>query len=291
MQWNVIAQILFLGTITSAYYALLGLSWSIIFATTRTFHFAHGFIYLVGAYGAIFFATLIGLPFAVAFVLAILLAVGIGMLIEWGVYNPLRKVGASSFVIFVSSLGILILGQYVIYILFSPRPMPILGFEVSVVNIGSVRTHTGQTLTLIVSIIGIVFLQIFMTKHRLGKAIRAVASNPDMAEVIGIKRNRIFLLAVGLGSALVAAASIPFNLDKMSIPSMGTYPLFIAFIVAFIGGAGNVTGAVIGGIILGMVEGVSSLWIAQKWSVVVTFSVLVVIIILRPGGILTEGRK
>ncbi len=285
MSLALILQLLVNGIITGIYYAILGVSWSIIYSTTRVFHFAHGLVFTVAAYTAVIFTMNVGLPLVVGSVLAVMMAVLVGCGTDLAIYRPLRRLGASPFVIFTASLGLLILGQNVIQILFTPNFRSLTGFPYSSLFVGPVSFTTVRVLMVVVSVLAIYGLKAYLTRSKFGKAIRAVTCNPDMAEIVGIDKERVSLLVFGLGSAAAALAAVPFTLDTVATPYMGMEPLFIGFIVTFIGGIGSISGAVVGGLLLGVVENLSLLAFSSEWRVVVTFAFLLVGIILRPTGL------
>lgn len=285
---DLIAQQIVNGLISGSYYVLLGISWSLIFGTTHVFHFAHGLVYVAAVYAAVVITANLGLPLAVGFIAAIAVAVGLGCLIERILYRPLRMVRASMYVIFVTSLGVLILGQNIIQLIFGPGPRSIKGFTPTSIFIGGITFTTTHVFMVVVAVLVTTAFWIYLKRSKMGKAIRGVASNPEEAVVVGIERDRIYLLAFALGSGVLAFASIPYNLELLAVTSMGFEPLFISFVVTFIGGAGNIGGAVGAGILLGLIEQLILITLPGQWKIVITFVVLMAIIIIRPRGLFAK---
>lgn len=286
MSPDLFAQLSANGIITGSYYALLGVSWTLIFATTRVFHFAHGLVFVVAAYTAVMLTMSLGLPLVVGAILAVVIAALVACCIELAIYRPLRNASASRFAVFIASLGVLILGQNVIQILFTAEFRALRGFPVTTIFIGPVTFTTVNALMVVLSAMAVLGLSLFLTHSKSGKAIRAVASNPEMAELVGINRETAFLLVYSLGSAAVALAAVPYTLDTAATPAMGMTPLFVAFTVTIMGGIGSIWGAVAGGLMLGLIENLSLLALSSDWKVVVSFAVLLAVIILKPRGLL-----
>jgi branched-chain amino acid transport system permease protein len=150
---------------------------------------------------------------------------------------------------------------------------------------------TLHVLTVVLSLGTISLLWLFLTKTRAGKAMRAVADNPFMAEAVGINRHNVFALAFGLGSAAAAMASVLWALDKGVLPTMAMRPLFTGFIVAIIGGIGSTPGALLGGLLLGLTENLSLLVVAPEMTGIISFCVLIAFLVLKPTGIFASKIK
>ncbi len=286
---TLVLQLLTNGLIDAALYALLGVGWSLIYGTTRIFHFAYGFTYVVAAYAAVVVCVDLGLPLVAGYAAGVGVAILAGCLMELGVYRPMRKAGATASVFFVASLGLFALGQNMLQIIFSASSRPLNVFPRVSLFLGPV-TFTGvHVILLVLSIAALAALTAFLNRSRLGKAIRAVGSNPELAEILGISQQQTYVAAFALGSALSALAAVTRTLDHPVVPSAGMAPLFLAFIVAMIGGAGDIRGAVLGAILLGLVNNMALLWITSDWQIVVTFGLLLLILIVRPSGLFALG--
>lgn len=281
-------QLLVRGLITGSLYALLGVSWGIIYNTTRTFHFAHGFIYTLTAYAVILSVSL-SLPLVPSIVLGLVCAIAAGCAVEWFAYLPMRKRNASQLSIFLTALGIMIAGQSLIHLIFGPDSKPLLGFPEGVIDIGPITFTTLDLFTVLFSWFVIALLFFFLARTKAGMMIRAVSSNPEKATFIGIDSNKVFVLVFAIGSFLVGIASILSTLDKPANPNIGLQALLIAFITVFLGGVGSLRGTVIAGLILGIAESLVIMVLPTEYKVIVTSLILFLVILVKPEGLM--GKK
>jgi branched-chain amino acid transport system permease protein len=282
------AQLLTRGIITGSLYALLGVSWGIIYNTTRTFHFAHGFIFTLAAYMILLFVDL-SFPLFGALLLGLFVATLAGCAIELFAYLPMRKKNASQLSIFLTAMGIMIAGQSIIRLLFGPDSRPLTGFPEIIINFGAI-TFTSIDLLLVVTVwVVIALLFIFLAYTKAGMMIRAVSSNPEKATFIGIDSRKVFILVFGIGSLLAAIAAFLATLDKPATPNIGISALLTAFITVFLGGVGSLPGAVIGGLVLGIAESLVIMVLPTEYKVIITFLILFVVILVKPEGLM--GKK
>ncbi len=281
-------QLLVRGLITGSLYALLGVSWGIIYNTTRTFHFAHGIIYTLTSY-AVLLSVSLSLPLVPSILLGLVCAIAAGSAVEWFAYLPMRKRNASQLSIFLTALGIMIAGQSLIHLIFGPDSRPLEGFPDGVIDIGAITFTTLDLFTVLVSwiVIGLVFFGLARTKA--GMMIRAVSSNPEKATFIGIDSSKIFVLVFAIGSFLVGVASVLSTLDKPANPNIGLQALLIAFITVFLGGVGSLRGAVVAGLILGVAESLVIMVLPTEYKVIVTSFILFLVILVKPEGLM--GKK
>ena len=281
-------QLLVRGLITGSSYALLGVSWGIIYNTTRTFHFAHGFIYTLTAY-AVLLAVSLSLPLVPSILLGLVCAVAAGCGVERFAYLPMRKRNASQLSIFLTALGIMIAGQSLIHLVFGPDSRPLEGFSEDVIDIGSITCTTLDLFTVLLSWIVIALLFFVLARTKAGMMIRAVSSNPEKATFIGIESSKVFVLVFAIGSLLVGIASVLSTLDKPANPNIGLQALLIAFIAVFLGGVGSLAGTVIAGLVLGVAESLVIMVLPTEYKVIVTSLVLFLVILVKPEGLM--GKK
>jgi branched-chain amino acid transport system permease protein len=281
-------QLLVRGLITGSLYALLGVSWGIIYNTTRTFHFAHGFVYTLTAY-IILLSLDLSLPLLPAFFLGLVAALAAGCAIEMLAYLPMRRKNASQLSIFLTAMGLMIAGQSLIRLFFGPDSKPLKGLPETVLSFGPITVTTIDLITLLSAwcLLGLVFFILARTKA--GMMIRAVSSNPEKALFIGIDSRKIFVLVFGIGSLLVGLAAFLATLDKPANPHMGLQALLVAFITVFLGGVGNLKGTILGGLILGLAESLVILILPTQYKMIVTFFILFLVILVKPEGLL--GKK
>ncbi|MFH1036428.1 MAG: branched-chain amino acid ABC transporter permease [Pseudomonadota bacterium] len=286
-QMDLLIQLLVRGLLTGCVYALLGVSWGIIYNTTRTFHFAHGLIYTLSAYVTLM-CVQAGLPAWPALLAGLAAAALSGCVIERLGYKPMRAKGASQLTIFLASMGILIAGQSLIQMLCGPdsRPFSLLG-EVTL-NLGPVTVTNLDMLGALGSLAAMGSLGYFLKRTKAGMMIRAVASNPEKAVFIGLDSNRVFMQVYAIGSLLMGLASLLTLLERPATTQIGLGAVLMAFITVFMGGVGSLLGAALGGFILGLVESLVLLFLPTEYKMVVTFAILFLVIIIKPEGLLGE---
>jgi branched-chain amino acid transport system permease protein len=282
-------QLLVSGIINGSVYALIGVSFGIIYSTTRIFHLAHAAVYAVAAYMAVVGVDDLGLPLAVAVPFGIVCGAALGLAIEafpvLG-YRALRKSGASLLGLFLVSLGVATATPNLLQIIFGPGNRPLKGFDqathaidkANFTNLDIIRTAIAWAL--------IVALYLFLKRTKYGRAITAVRTNPTMATAVGISPSRIYMLVFAIGSALVGVASTFFAMGNVASPQMGLTPVLIGFIAVFFGGIGSTAGAALGGFAVGMIGNLSGLWLSSNYQLAIVFSVLFIILIVRPQGLL-----
>ncbi len=262
------------------------MSWGLIFSTTKIFHFSHALTLTLAVYAAVLAAGPWGIGLPAGFVLAACVGCLVGLGTEIAVYRPLRRVQASQLNIFLASLGLLIAGQSVVLIAFGPQARRLEGFPMTGIALGPVAFTTIEALWMAASwlLIGLLMAWLWRTRH--GRAIRAVASNPELAQCLGVDRERVFLLVFAVGSALVGVGGALLALRDTASPTMGVHPVLAAFIAVFLGGIGSIPGAALGGVVLGLAENMGGLVLPGYWQGVIAFVVLFVVLVIRPSGIL-----
>jgi branched-chain amino acid transport system permease protein len=281
---DLLLQLAINGLSLGSIYLILGISWGLIFAVTRTFHFAHGATFVVAAYSA-YFCQQLGLPLILC-ALGGLLAAGLfGMAVEGILYRYLRRAFATPLVIFVAALGTLITVENLVAMGFGTDAKPLEGFPIKVIKLGRVGFNNLDVAMWVTAGILLGVLMLYLHGTRKGKALRAVVSNPEMAEVIGIDTRKYFLLSFVLGSLLVGPAAVLVALERGATPDMGHWAILYAFMPVIIGGIGSIPGAALAGIIIGLAESIGIWKISSQWQVGIAFVVLVAVLILKPTGL------
>ena len=281
---DLLLQLTINGLSMGSIYLLFGISWGLIFAVTRTFHFAHGATFVVAAYSA-YFCQQLGLPLIFAAIGGIAGAVLFGVAVEGILYRYLRKSFATPLVIFVAALGVLITVENFIAMGFGTDAKPLEGFPVKVIKIGQVGFNNLNVFMFFAA--GIIFAALMLYLHRTknGKALRAVISNPEMAEVIGIDTKKYFLLAFAIGSLLIAPAAVLVTIERGATPDLGHWAILYSFMPVIIGGIGSLPGAALAGLIIGLAESIGIWKISSEWQVGIAFVVLVAVLLLKPTGL------
>ena len=269
-------------------YALIALGYTMVYGIVRLINFAHGDVFMVGAYLGFFGIVAFHLPFPLAMAFAMLGCAILGITIEKFAYKPLRKapriaalitaMGVSLFLEYFTSLKFVFGPNYLAY----PRP-----FEVKTFQIGGLSISTIQIIVFAVAIFLLIALQYFVHKTKLGMAMRAVSFDKETASLMGINVDGVISLTFGIGSALAAAGGVLFGIAYPQInPFMGIMPGLKAFVAAVLGGIGIIPGAMIGALIMGLVETMSSAFVSSTLRDAIAFAVLILVLIFKPTGIL-----
>lgn len=285
-----VSQLLVNGIVTASLYALYGVSWGVIYRTTRIFHFSHHLVFAVAGYSAALVTKELGLPCLVGLMASISAAVILGCGIDAVLYRNLRRLKATQTTTFLASMGFATAGIGIILLLFSSNPRPLAGFPVVLLSVGP-ATFTSVDLTMIiVSWIIIACLLIFLSKSKYGKAIQAVGSNSEMAINLGINSDRIYTLVFALGSAIFGIAAFLSTAKNTAYPTMGMLPFFMSFTAVFLGGVSSIKGHALAGFILGMAETLGMIFLPGEYKIMIVFGILIVVIIIKPEGLLS-GRS
>jgi branched-subunit amino acid ABC-type transport system permease component len=264
----------------------MGAAFGLIYGVTGRFHFAFASTFLAAPLGAVLLNEA-GVPLVPAIVLGVAIAIVLGVLIEVVVYRPVaeRSRDYGLLAIFVSSLAVTVVVENVVRLVWGSnyRNLPT-GFDVSPVKLGSGVTASNlQILGVVVAVVFVGGLWAYLRYSRRGVAIRAVSSNADLAESVGVSTRAMFALVFGLGTLLCGAGAIVFAMEKAVIPNMGTAPTFFAFVVAFV--AGTKSGPLrfgLTGLAIGVLQSVILIRVSEVWQEVVVFGILFIFVALRP---------
>ena len=286
---NNILEQLIKGLGKGSIYALIALGYTMVYGIAKMINFAHGDIIMVGAYALYVAVALLHLPVVPALIFTCVICAVLGVIIEKIAYKPLRN--APRLAVLITAIGVSYFLQSASLLIFKATPIP---FQ-SVINVNSITlggvTISGITIvTLIVTTVSMIALTLFINKTKAGSAMRAVSEDMGAAQLVGINVNRTITMTFAIGSFLAAVAGILYICQYQSLkPTMGALPGIKAFVAAVLGGIGSVPGAMIGGIILGIIESVSKAFISTELSDAIVFSVLVIVLLVKPSGIL--GKK
>jgi branched-chain amino acid transport system permease protein len=281
--FNTLISGLSLGSI----YALIALGYTMVYGIAKMLNFAHGDVIMVGAYAAITAVFSMNLPPLVAVLFSVIVCVILGVTIEFLAYRPLRQ--ASPLSVLITAIGVSYLLQNLAQLIFGTEQM---AFPNTIINLPTI--HMGEVyidgitlVTLAVTAIIMIGLTLFIGKTRMGKAMRAVSEDKGAAELMGISVNRTITVTFAIGSALAAVAAVFFGSAYVYIrPTTGSMPGIKAFTAAVFGGIGSIPGAMLGGILLGVIEQMSKAYISTLWADAIVFGVLVVVLVVKPTGLL-----
>jgi len=285
-----IIQQLINGLSLGAIYALIALGYTMVYGVLRFINFAHADVFMLGAFLGYYAAPLVpaqtvwgGLAVLAAAMIGCAL---VGILIERLAYRPLR--GAPTLNVLITAIGVSLLLEYSGQVFFgaTPRTFPEL-FPAQRFALGSLVISSNQVLVIGVTLALVAALQWIIHRTRIGTAMRAVAQNPRAAMLMGINTNRVIAFTFGLGSALAGAGGILYALNYPSIdPLMGVAPGLKAFTAAILGGIGNIPGAALGGLLLGLVETLVAGSALSTYKDAIAFIILLTILFFRPAGLL-----
>ena len=274
------------GLSLGSIYALIALGYTMVYGIAKMLNFAHGDIIMIGAYAGIVAVANAGLPPILAIIASVLICTLLGILIERFAYKPLRQ--ASPLSVLITAIGVSYLLQNLALLVFGSqqKAYPTL-ITLPVIQIGRVSVDGMSVLTLALTAVIMICLHLFISKTKLGKAMRAVSEDKGAAELMGISSNRTITLTFAIGSALAAFASIFYGMTYVYIkPTTGSMPGIKAFTAAVFGGIGSIPGAMLGGIMLGIIEQFSKTYISTLWADAIVFGVLVIVLVLKPTGLL-----
>lgn len=277
------------GLSLGSIYALIALGYTMVYGIAKMLNFAHGDIIMVGAFTIIVSVNTAGLPTGVGVLLSIVICVVMGVVTEKVAYKPLRT--ASPLAVLITAIGVSYLLQSLALLIFgsNQRSFPEI-IKVKPAHIGKLTINGESIVTLIVSIVIMIALNLFISKTKMGKSMRAVSEDKQAAELMGISVNRTISITFAIGSGLAAVAGLFFGSTYGFIgPYTGSMPGIKAFVAAVFGGIGSVPGAMVGGILLGIIESLSKAYISTELSDAIVFGVLIVVLLVRPTGLL--GKK
>ena len=284
------SQILFNILIAFSVFTLAAVSFTLIYQTTRFFHFAHAVIFTAGAYFSFLFIQILGWSYFVAIPSAVIAACLIGCLTEWFIYKPLRKKGSSSIVLLLASLGIYIVLQNLISLFFGDDTKSIRTWEVREgIEVWGAYITPVQIIIVICSALLVILVAGYLMLAKTGKAMRAVASDSELSKLSGIKSDRIILISFAIGSALAGIAGILVALDVDMTPTMGMNMLLMGVVAMIIGGAGSIWGIVLGSLLLATAQNLAVWYISSQWMDAVAFAILLLFLLFKPEGF--AGKK
>lgn len=279
------------GIITGAYISLVAAGFSLIYSTNRFAHFAHGAVLTAGAYFLYSLFALAGFNFYIAAALAVPLTGLLGVFLYLVVYKHLRNKGASSAILLIASLALMILIENILLAIFGPGVRTLAFVEVQKgISIFDAVVTPLQLVIVGTSLLLLLLLWFFIRCTKLGKLMRAVSDNPELASISGINTGRIQALGFFIGSCIAGAAAILIGLEQNLTPFMGTNLIIKGFAGAVIGGIHSLPGAVFGSFFVGMAENVGIIWLPSGYKEAIVYGLLLLFLILRPRGIFGVNR-
>jgi branched-chain amino acid transport system permease protein len=271
-------------------YAMIALGYTMVYGIAKMLNFAHGDIIMVGGYMIYVMMIVSGNPI-LAIAAAVVFCILLGIAIEKVAYKPLR--GASPLAVLITAIGVSYLLQSLAQIVFGSANKMVTVYEFGSVTLLGVTIQISALVTLAVTVVVMVALTLFIKCTRLGRAMIAVSEDKGAAQLMGINVNKIITVTFAIGSALAALAGLFYLLKAPSISStLGAMPGIKAFTAAVIGGIGSIPGAMLGGILLGIVECISyKITAIAPYTDAIEFSILIIILLVRPTGFLGKKRR
>ena len=286
-----LVETLISGLTLGSIYALIALGYTMVYGIAKMLNFAHGDIIMIGAYAVIVSVATLRLPAVVAILISVAVCTLLGITIEFLAYRPLRQ--SPPLTVLITAIGVSYLLQNVALLIFgSEQKSTPRMFQLPDLKLGAVTISGVALLTLGVTAVIMIALTLFINKTRMGKAMRAVSEDKEAAELMGISVNKTITVTFAIGSALAAVASIFFGATYVYIkPTTGSMPGIKAFTAAVFGGIGSIPGAMLGGILLGLLEQLSKTYISTLWSDAIVFGVLVLVLVVKPSGLLGKAVR
>ena len=284
-------QYLINGISVGSVYAIIALGYTMVYGIAKMLNFAHGDVIMVGAYVSYCVTSYLGMPAIVSVLAAMAVCTLLGIIIEGLAYKPLR--GAPSLAVLITAIGVSYFLQNAAQLIFGSAPKNF----TSIVTMKPLSlfdgglTITGEVIvTIVASVIIMVALTLFTGKTRMGKAMRAVSEDRDAAQLMGINVNQTISMTFAIGSALAAVAGVLLcSTVPTLMPTTGSMPGIRAFTAAVLGGIGSIPGAMLGGILLGVIETFSKAYLSTQFSDAIVFLVLIVILLVKPAGLLGKN--
>ena len=288
-----ILQYLINGISIGSVYAIIALGYTMVYGIAKMLNFAHGDVIMIGAYISFCVTSYLGLPAWVSVIAAVVVCTVLGIVIEGLAYKPLR--GTPSLAVLITAIGVSYFLQNAAQLIWSSSPKNF----TSIVTMKPISLMDGKLvitgeviLTVAVCILVMVGLTLFTGKTRTGKAMRAVSEDRDAAQLMGINVNQTISTTFAIGSALAAIAGVLLCSTVPTLqPTTGSMPGIRAFTAAVFGGIGSIPGAMLGGILLGIIETFSKAYLSTQFSDAIVFSVLIIILLVKPAGLLGKQMQ
>lgn len=273
------------GVQVGSIYALVALGYTMVYGIVKLLNFAHGDFIMVGAYISLFAMTGAGMPIWLAAIIAVAGCALLGVLTEKIAYKPLRNSPKLSVLITAIAVSLLLENLFLLLFSSSPKPYPnVINFPS--IDVGPIQVSGVTLMTILLSAVSMIALQLFVKKTRMGRAMRAVSEDAQAATLMGVSVNKTISLTFAIGSGLSAIAAVMYcSAYPMVEPYMGSMLGLKAFIAAVLGGIGIIPGAMLGGFVIGLIESLTKAYISSQLSDAMVFGILIVVLLVKPAGI------
>ena len=280
------------GLSLGSIYAIIALGYTMVYGIAKMLNFAHGDVIMVGAYVAFCGLQYWGLSPVLAILVAMVACTILGITIEGLAYRPLRQ--AASLAVLITAIGVSYLLQNIALMIWgaNPKSFPTTFINGSSIRLGQLNISTAAIITILANVVIMVGLTLFTSRTKLGKAMRCVSEDRGAAELMGINVNRTISLTFAIGSALAAIAGILLCSSYPILqPTTGSMPGIKAFTAAVFGGIGSIPGAMLGGILLGVIEIFGKAYISTELGDAIVFAVLIIVLLVKPAGLLGKPMR
>ena len=282
------------GLVLGGIYALIAVGYTMVYGIIQLINFAHGEIFMFGAYFAFLCVTTFGLSFWLALPISMLLCALMGVLIDFVAYRPLRNAPRLSALI--TAIGMSLMLQNLARLIWGARwrrfpteATPTFLTTNAILLPGGAQVSFLDLFIVLLAVGLMIGLNRLIYLTKIGKAMRACAQNKVAANLMGINVNYVIAVTFAIGSALGAVAGVMVGLREVTEPAMGYYKGVAAFAAAVLGGIGNVTGAMLGGVILGVAEALGAGYISSEYRLAIAYIIMILVIIFRPSGLLGKS--
>lgn len=285
----VMSELVFQGLVRGAMYAIMGIGLSLIFGILGVVNFAHGELFMIGTYVMFAVSVYLGLPFLAGIAAAGVVLFLVGLVLERGLVEPLRRRAGRDWLLdsFVLTIGLMVILQNLALVAFGSRRRGITEMISGSFSIGTVIISYERLAILAMSMIIVGALAAYIKFTNTGKAIRATAQHAEAAQTLGIDIDRVYTIAFAIGAALAGMAGAMLISIFPAFPTVGYQPVLKSFAVVILGGLGNIPGAIAAGFLLGIVEAYAIFFMSAGWQAVLTPIIIVVVLIFRPSGLFT----
>lgn len=275
------------GLVVGLLYLLMAVGFTLVFGVMRMVNFAHGEFYMLGAFAAYVLMVHLGAPFLLAVVLTVVIAIVFGSLVEWLVLKPFRKDELNGMIV---TIGLAMILQNVALMVFGPDPVSVPAIATGASSFLGVTVANSRLYVIAFAVAVLVLLYVFLRHSAVGRGLRAVVEDADIAALQGVKARLYYPLGFGIGIGLAAiAGALMAPLFSVS-PFMGQAPLLKAFMVVILGGLGSIPGAALAGLCLGLLESYTALFLESSTADMLIFILVIVGMLAFPRGLIGKGE-
>jgi len=283
-----IVQLTVYGIVLGSVISLGAIGLSLLYGILRFAHFAHGDVMTVGAYLALAGVAGLGLPIWAAFGLAVVGGVALAILIDQTLYRRLRR--TAPVILLISSVGVALILRSLVQFIWGPDTQVYTQELQMPIRLLDIKLKSTQVQIVAATVVLVIVLHLFLTRTRMGKAMRAMADNPDLARVVGIDTERVVVWTWAIGTALAVAAGIFLGMDTRLQPTMGWHMLLPVFAATILGGIGRPYGAIVGGMVVGIASELSTMAFPAVYKPAVAFALMLAMLLVRPTGLFGTPR-